>query len=607
MVENVDIKSKTKTIQDCFRECLYEVPNFQRPYSWGNDQLEDYWSDVALAKSDFFFGTTVTWVSRERDLFSNTYSLIDGQQRITTSTIALSVIRDSFSDLKLKFNGSEEWTAELEQAAKVQFDNTQKYIVVSDDDSTEYPVLTRREPSFWDKIQRPNAIPTELPDNESTKFIAKARSFFENKVRSHLEDANLEGSIENLKSLRNNILKARVIQVELSSEEDAFLIFETLNTRGAELQLSDLIKNMLVRGVSGNSRDRETVSNRWESLANAISGNGDNLDALSRFIWHSWGSRNKAVKEPELYKKVKSHLGSDATRHYEYLQHLETDARLYKYLDGVERPFPSARRGTRIAMSIPDVQDSLRALAVFNVSVANAALIAIARKFESSNFMTQRQLKSAMRDIENFHFHFTALTKSGSTGGTRARYNNFSVSLQEATNKQEVDDAILDLRRLLVRSLPSVSKSIEGFCELFYAPGERLSAANRRSGSRELIEYVLLTMAKYDGALPASQNRGSWTIEHIRPQSRASADISDPVYSIGNLTLLTERINSSIGNGTFSEKRSFLKSYARPVDEKLNLWLGEEDMEDPSDELIRERAHSLAELAVTKVWKISDS
>src|ERR1044072_19526 len=95
----IPIESQTKTIQTCFRQCLYEVPNFQRPYSWSQDQLGDFWDDVILAKGDFFFGSTVTWVSEKRDLFSDTYSVIDGQQRLTTSAIALSVLRDSFGKI----------------------------------------------------------------------------------------------------------------------------------------------------------------------------------------------------------------------------------------------------------------------------------------------------------------------------------------------------------------------------------------------------------------------------------------------------------------------------------------------------------------------------
>ena len=102
-----------KTFQDCFSDCIYEVPKFQRPYSWEKEQLQDYWADVIGAHGDLFFGTVVTWVSAKRDLFRDTYSLIDGQQRLTTSAIALSVVRDAL-------NAMAEDTPENEDSSRTQ-------------------------------------------------------------------------------------------------------------------------------------------------------------------------------------------------------------------------------------------------------------------------------------------------------------------------------------------------------------------------------------------------------------------------------------------------------------------------------------------------------
>ena len=75
-VDLISITSNTKTIQMCFQQCLYEVPLFQRPYSWEEDQLEDFWKDVVLAEGDFFFGSTVTWVSEERGCFETPIRLL---------------------------------------------------------------------------------------------------------------------------------------------------------------------------------------------------------------------------------------------------------------------------------------------------------------------------------------------------------------------------------------------------------------------------------------------------------------------------------------------------------------------------------------------------
>ena len=154
----IPIKSQTRTIQTCFQQCLYLVPNFQRPYSWSADQFQDFWDDVALARSDFFFGSTVTWVSEPRPLFNDTYSIIDGQQRLTTSAIALSVVRDAFHAIAESADGVSDSDGTI---ATNQATTTQRYLIITDDDGVSYPVLTRSEGMFYEKIQNRNAIPSK--------------------------------------------------------------------------------------------------------------------------------------------------------------------------------------------------------------------------------------------------------------------------------------------------------------------------------------------------------------------------------------------------------------------------------------------------------------
>lgn len=204
--ELIPIKSTTRTIQECFRLCLYVVPNFQRPYSWDIDELDDYWADVVLAQGDFFFGSTVTWESESRELFNNSYSIIDGQQRLTTSAIILSVIRDAFLAASNSEGGVQ--IDELRSQAKSQAENTQRYLITEDDDGKKYPVIDRAEPNFKEVVQNPSAIPSGKKWNGSARQIGVARVYFETKIQKALEGKSLSELVETLKLLRNNVLKA---------------------------------------------------------------------------------------------------------------------------------------------------------------------------------------------------------------------------------------------------------------------------------------------------------------------------------------------------------------------------------------------------------------
>lgn len=601
----MDIESNSKTIQSCFLECLYEVPNFQRPYSWQEEQLEDFWNDVVLAKGDFFFGTTVTWVSRKRDLFSNTYSLIDGQQRLTTTMVALSVIRDSFDIVAAQLEADDS----IETLARIineQKDTTQKYLIAKDDNSAEYPVLTRPEPMFWEEIQKPGSIPSGATWDVSAKLVGVARAFFEGKIIKEVAaQDDVSSKIEKLKDLRNNILKAQVIQVELGSEEDAFLIFETLNTRGSDLRLADLVKNMLVRGISDDPNDRNAVASRWQIVYNDITRYGDNPEAIDRFIWQSWNSRRSAVKEPELYKQLLALIASGQLTLKNYLSQTEVDSQIYRHLETTQVAFPKKTSGVRQSLAIPEVQDSIRGLGIFNVTVANSAVVALLRKYnQCPGLVSEKQTKRAIQAIENFHFQFNAMANSGSTGGTRSRYNRFSVALEQASTRAEVSAAIDDFIGRLKGSLPANSIVENAFAKLAYAPRLTLTNAQKGRGSTDLIQYVLLTLAKRLGNLPPAQDISGWTIEHIVPQRGAGDSFEEPVYSIGNLALVSGATNSKLGHGSFAEKRRVIANSAFPRDDVLASWLDAPTNFEPTARDIEARAQTLASLASASIWSI---
>jgi hypothetical protein len=600
-VELIPIKSETRTIQTCFQHCLYEVPNFQRPYSWSFDQFEDFWNDVVLAQGDFFFGSTVTWVSKKRDLFNDTYSVIDGQQRLTTSAIALSVVRDSFRQIS-KCAGSIGDT-DTSSAAKRQEDATQKYLIVTDDDGNSYPVIERSEEMFYEIIQNPSAIPSGAKWNRSAERIGEARGFFEGRVAGELNRLPLGSQIERLKSIRANVLKARVIQVELTSKEDGFLIFETLNTRGTELRISDLVKNLLIRRGATGAPDRKAIAKRWDRLVDKVQDGRVSPDVVDRFIWQSWNSRRTAVKEPELFKTISSRLGTEPQRHVSYLEELETDSRTYEWLEYEDIQVQPTAKGVRNAFAVPDFVDSVRALAIFNVSVANSTVLAIARKYQETQLVKESQLIEVMRLVENFHFQFTALTNSGSTGGTRGRYNRFAVRLEAATTRAQVSEAIADLKARLHTSLPARERADVAFRRLFYAPSLQLNQAQKIRARKIFIAYVLMAFAKTEMLVPAGQNLTSWTIEHIKPQAMGTNDSQDLVYSIGNLTLLTSEFNNSLGDLKLSAKIEALRKANVYLDSELQSW-AEGESEVPSGEQIRQRSARLAADALDRVWSL---
>lgn len=597
-IDNIPIDSTTKTIQNCLRTCLYRVPQFQRPYSWENEQLLEFWNDVVKANGDFFFGSTVTWVSEERELFNDTHSIIDGQQRLTTSTIILSAIRDMFKRI-----ATEETENDIINTSENQALRTQGYIVIADDDENEYPVLERPENMFYETIQKPGSIPSGVNWNGSARRIGEARKFFEDKILNETQGMSPEEKIDFLKTVRGNVLKARLIQVELKSEEDGFLIFETLNTRGADLKLSDLVKNLLVRGGADNKKDRDAIATRWESLSESVQRGSLVNDVLDRFIWQSWNSRRDAVKEPELFKKISNFVGNNAQDHLNLLKELEEDSDTYAKFDQENRRVEENRQSVRNAFAVPEFVDSISALAMFNISVANSALMAMARKYQSTKLLTKKQLIEASSAIENFHFLNNALAQSSSTGGTRGRYNRFAVLIESASTKAEVSQAISELKEKLRHSTPEATVVKNAFQSLFYAPKLNVRKAQKPRSRKIFITYVLMKIASVSLSITPNQDLNRWSIEHIKPQRLAEGDYDDPIYSIGNLCLLNEALNSKIGDGDFNVKSGHIVEGSPYLDPQLREWV-ESNIQSISEEQILDRSKSLAELAIERVWTI---
>lgn len=89
------IEADDKEIQDIFSLGVFKIPRFQRPYSWGKAEVENFWDDIINDVTDsYFIGSMVVYQTKKPY-----FGIVDGQQRLTTITIVLSVIRDAFAKL----------------------------------------------------------------------------------------------------------------------------------------------------------------------------------------------------------------------------------------------------------------------------------------------------------------------------------------------------------------------------------------------------------------------------------------------------------------------------------------------------------------------------
>ena len=183
---------------------------------------------------DYFIGSMVVYKKSKQQ-----YGVVDGQQRLTTITILLCVLRDEFAKL-----GNDDLAKGLHQLIeRKDRNNVSEYVLKTE---TSFPY-------FQEHIQKFSEPEVETQIHAEESNLKNAHTVFRNLVSSALvavdtdttipQDKKIEAKINKLTEIRNSVLNLNVIFVTLDNEDDAYVIFETLNTRGKDLALTDLVKN----------------------------------------------------------------------------------------------------------------------------------------------------------------------------------------------------------------------------------------------------------------------------------------------------------------------------------------------------------------------------
>jgi len=215
-------KPEAKTIRKIFgdSDSYYIIPDYQRPYSWENEHIEQLWDDIVSAMESgeemYFLGPIILIKTKEG------FEVVDGQQRLITLTILFCVLRD----LYFKEDSS------IINSIKSLID--QKYrlrLIIQPHYQNKF------EEEILKKINFPQKT-LSLSERKKNKFINAALIF-----KDKLEE--LEND-EKRKELVDYILdKIVMITIICSEKSYAIKLFQILNARGLDLSPADLIKSYL--------------------------------------------------------------------------------------------------------------------------------------------------------------------------------------------------------------------------------------------------------------------------------------------------------------------------------------------------------------------------
>jgi hypothetical protein len=269
------------------------------------------------------------------------------------------------------------------------------------------------------------------------------------------EQDKAEVKLSKLTSVRNTLLNLNLIFVTLDSEDDAYLIFETLNTRGKDLSLSDLVKNHFTKHLKAKG-DVDVAKIKWTEILETIHNSSADI-STDTFIYHFWNSRYEALPLKKIFPVLRKDITKDNAKLY--IDALLTDSKIYRSIH--EPTFGWNKNEV-------DASRSLAALFnIFKVSQPTPAVLSLVRAYRDSKIKFSK-LRDSLRAIEKFHFLFTAVTSSRSSGGISAMYSSFGRKLFEAPNSQDAANEIAELVGKLRERRPSLDEFNVAFKEISY-------------------------------------------------------------------------------------------------------------------------------------------
>jgi Uncharacterized conserved protein len=514
------IEANDKEIQDIFSLGYFNIPRFQRPYSWNNEEVESFWDDIILEKTEnYFIGSMVVYQTKKPY-----FGIVDGQQRLTTITLILSAVRNAFLRI-----GEENLAKGVHKyVEKANIDNEEEFVLKAE---TSFPYLQSHIQSY-DGYNINCEIGSEEKKLETAFDIINSKIYLaipelseEKSTQTSLFTDHSKDTVQKLKEFRDKVLSLKLVFIQLDNEDDAYLIFETLNARGRDLTTSDLVKNLVLKSIKNTSVSIDQSKESWNSLIKTFD-NFNDSNTVDNFLVHYWCSEYDYCTDKRLFSEIKSQIGGSSDSARKLLSDLSSTAPYYAALLQPE--------SSEWSKEEVDVKRSLKALNLFKVKQQTAMTLALVRSYKNG-ILSLKNLKKALSKIENFHYCFNAITSQRSSGTIASNYSKMAIQLTNATSNDDVQIVLNELKMFLKSKLPEKEEFIVKFSELEYT--------SKKTKHKAIVKYTLSKLLPLDnGGL--SIDLDSLTIEHILPEAKLNNGNSTVVSSIGNLVLLDGKTNS---------------------------------------------------------------
>lgn len=551
------------TLLDIESGVVYAIPRYQREYTWSRAQWDALFDDLLENEPNYFLGSIIC-INQSQDALSvQSLELVDGQQRMTTLSLFLAAIYQSFRVLP-----------NLGMEQQIELYNLKHKLVLkkkSDQPRLIPQVQNNNQQDYFAVLGKAGILDdVEQVQHAGNRRVLKAYRHFLWRIEQYLQE--LSEPVAGLQALLDKVNTATLVKIEVAGHSDAYTLFESLNNRGVPLTAIDLIKNKLLAVLE--AKDSGSIDkhyNRWKKVIDAL---GDDYAVQERFFRQYYNAFKPDLKDivsvpvatksnlMQVYEKLIAH---DAES---FLQAMIRLSAHYAQIVGY-RAVPEQPKLSGLLLSLDRIQGA-------------AAYLLLMVLFERKDTLELEQ--EHLEQVVHFLIAFFVRRNTTDLPPTRDLTRIF----------MDVAETVLALKGQAVVShiqqrLTGESASDEQFEKSLKGPIYEDNKAVCRFVLCALEESRMTLETRVDlWALKGKQY--VWTIEHIFPQGEnipdtwvqmiangdaALAEQHRQTYAhcLGNLTI--SGYNSALGNKSFAEKQSRLDSQGRKVGYNNGLHLNQ--------------------------------
>ena len=502
----------------------FVIPVYQRNYDWLMDNCDQLFSDlVKLSHSNrrsHFFGSIVTSAADS----SYNRLVIDGQQRLTTISLLLLAGIKAVKDGAVEISEESKLDEAYEVFLKAKFCNSERKIklVPIENDRIAYDKIFNEEDSF----------------DEDSKITRNYRHFYDLLTR--------KPQALSFDQLLDAIERLQIISIELDSDDDAQLIFESLNSTGLALTEADKIRNYLLMSLTPEEQ-QVCFKNYWQKIEQATE------NRPTKFL------RDYLTIQQQLQRPVRQ-----SNIYYEWKKYMDGHDRkdeLVKMLDYAHY----YQQVTEAKLSTAKLSEKMRHICNIETDVTNVFFIQFL-KYASANNLSEDEVFKVVDLVENYLARRIVCNMPGNalTQVFCALHKDVLKSIEEYSYANvELDNSYSDIlayhimRRDGNYQLPRDMQFVESI--------------KTRDAYHMLKPFQIFLFERLENSVHGEYNdvatdmkKKDATIEHIMPQTLNGdwkamlgdnfEEIQDKyLHTFANLTLTG--INSELSNKPFEIKR----------------------------------------------------